>query len=361
MFWSVLRTMKEMRLDKVFAVMQKNNIDCVVIKDRDTIRYLTGFTGDAGLFFADKLRGILVTDGRFTEQATAQIKPFQVLEYKGNIWITLADLCKDAQRIGFDGDKFTFDEYNQFQKQVVNKELVSLSFNEIRIIKEKKELEYLSVAAKIADEGFLKLLPIIHQGMTEKDLAAQLEYNMKCLGSEKTSFETIVASGPRSALPHGQPTDRIIQTGDFVTFDFGAVYNGYHSDITRTVVIGKATDWHKEIYETVRQAQQLGVASVQIGMTGCELDAFVRQQIADKGFGENFVHGLGHGVGLKIHELPNINKVGKEPLEKGMVFSIEPGIYLPGSGGVRIEDTVVLTERGAVPLNSVDRQLIEIM
>lgn len=341
--------------------MQQMAVDCVVIKNRNTIRYLTGFTGDAGLFYLDRNQGILVTDGRFTEQATAQVKPFQVLEYKGSIWTELANLAKSSQRIGFDGDRFSYDEYKRFSECVPGKELVSVDLNGIRIVKEKQELENLVAAAKIGDEAFLKLLPEIHKGMTEKTLAAQLEYYMKCLGSEKTSFDTIVASGPRSALPHGMPTDRVLETGDFVTFDFGAMYNGYHSDMTRTVVVGKATDWHKEIYSAVEDAQRFGVQTAKVGMTGAELDALVRKEIANRGFEKYFIHGTGHGVGLEIHELPNINRIGNTKLEEGMVFSVEPGIYIPAKGGVRIEDTVILTRDGAQPLNGIGHQLIEVI
>lgn len=341
--------------------MQQQALDCVVIKNRNTIRYLTGFTGDAGMFYLDKNRGVLVVDGRFTEQATAQVKTFQVLEYKGSIWAQFAQLAKDCQRIGFDGDRFSYNEYRRFSECVPGKELISVDLNAIRIVKEKQELENLIAAAKIGDEAFLKLLPNIHKGMTEKELAAQLEYHMKSLGSDNTSFDTIVASGPRSALPHGMPSDRVLEPGDFVTFDFGAMYNGYHSDMTRTILVGMASDWHKEIYSAVEDAQRLGVKAAKVGMTGKELDALVRKEIADRGFGQYFVHGTGHGVGLEIHELPNINSAGDTPLEEGMVFSVEPGIYIPAKGGVRIEDTVVLTKDGAQPLNGIRRQLIEII
>ena len=350
-----------MRLTKVYDRMKEENLDALFIKNRNNIRYITGFTGDAGIFYLDKKQGVLVTDGRFTEQATQEIKPLKVLEYKGSIWEELADLAKDAKRVGFDGNRFNFEEYAKLCKLMPDKDLVSVDLDEIRIIKEKAELENLATAAKIADEAFTKLLPQIQKGMTEKELAARLEYYMKNLGSDKTSFDTIVASGPRSALPHAQPTDRVLEVGDFVTFDFGAMYKGYHSDMTRTVLIGMARDWHKEIYGIVEEAQRHGVAAAKVGMMGQELDALVRKEIADKGYDKFFIHGTGHGVGLEIHELPNINKLGTKPLETNMVFSVEPGIYIPGQGGVRIEDTVVLTEAGAHPLNSIGRQLIEII
>ena len=177
------------------------------------------------------------------------------------------------------------------------------------------------------------------------------------LGAEKLAFETIVASGERSALPHGIASDKEVEIGDFITFDFGAVYDGYHSDMTRTVVLGMANSWHKEIYTIVEEAQWRGLKNAKPGITGAELDAVVRDYITSRGYGENYVHGLGHGIGLEIHEMPNINKRGQNViLQPGMTFTVEPGIYIPGKGGVRIEDTVVLTDEGAKVLTGVKKQ-----
>ena len=198
--------------------------------------------------------------------------------------------------------------------------------------------------------------------MTENTLAGRLEYYMRSLGAEKLAFETIVASGERSALPHGIASDKEVEIGDFITFDFGAVYDGYHSDMTRTVVLGMANSWHKEIYTIVEEAQWRGLKNAKPGITGAELDAVVRDYITSRGYGENYVHGLGHGIGLEIHEMPNINKRGQNViLQPGMTFTVEPGIYIPGKGGVRIEDTVVLTDEGAKVLTGVKKQLMEIV
>ena len=350
-----------MRFEKFIEAMHKADADCLIIKNRYNIRYLTGFTGDAGVLYLDENGGTLVTDGRFIEQAQSQMQGFQVLEYNNKFYKTIASLCTRAQHIGIDGDRFTYDEYNELYKYLGKKKIISVDLNTLREIKERSELENLATAALIADRAFINFLPQIKAGRSEKHLAAILEYEMKLQGSEKTSFDTIVASGPRSSLPHAQPSERILQDGDFVTFDFGATYNGYHSDMTRTVVIGSATPWHKEIYKLVLEAQMLGVGAAKAGMSGQQLDAAVRKVIKDKGYGDYFIHGTGHGVGLEIHELPHINKLGTKALQKGMVFSIEPGIYIPSKGGVRIEDTVVLTEEGAKPLNGITKQLIEII
>lgn len=353
------------RINRVLEIMAREQVDCVIIKDVTTIRYLSGFSGDSSLLYLDQRQGILITDGRYTEQAKQEMKFMKVLEYRtdggNNIWKAAAELAKDAETVGFDGSWYSYEEYLQLEKVVAPRKVKSLDFSAIRMVKDKRELELLLKAAQIADEAFMQLLPEIKPGMSERELAARLEYYMRCLGSEKTSFDTIVASGERGALPHGMASDKLVQVGEFITFDFGAVYKGYHSDITRTVLLGMALPWHKEIYTVVEEAQLKGLKAARSGMTGQELDAIVRKSIEDCGYGQYFVHGLGHGVGLEIHELPNVNKRGNITLETGMIFTIEPGIYIPGKGGVRIEDTVILTEAGAKALNGVRKQLIEIV
>lgn len=355
------------RINRVLELMAKLRVDSVILKDVTTIRYLTGFTGDSSLLYLDCQQGVLITDGRYTEQAKNEMKLFKVLEYKpvdaSSIWAAAAALAQEAgaQVVGFDGSCYSYDDYVALQELLGETYLQSIDLSAIRMIKDKKELDLLLKAASIADEAFTQLLDEIKPGCTERDLAARLEYYMRALGSEKTSFDTIVASGVRSALPHGMASDKVIEVGDFVTFDFGAVYKGYHSDMTRTLVLGMATPWHKEIYTVVQEAQLKGLKAAQVGMTGKELDAIVRKVITDCGYGDYYVHGTGHGVGLEIHEMPNINKRGATVLQTGMIFTIEPGIYIPGKGGVRIEDTVVLTEEGARALNGVKKQLIEIV
>ncbi len=352
------------RINKVLKIMEKEQADCAVIRDVATIRYLTGFSGDSSLLYIDRSRGVLITDGRYTEQATAEVKMFRVLEYTGEIWPAAAGLIRGNGKIktvGFDGACFSYLDYRRLHALLGDGfELRSLDFSAIRMIKDQRELECLLRAAQIADAAFDRVLQDIHPGCSECELAGRLEYYMRSLGSEKTSFDTIVASGARSALPHGMASGKSVEVGDFIIFDFGAVYKGYHSDMTRTVVLGLASPWQREIYTLVEEAQRRGVKAARPGITGSELDAAVRECIAARGYGANFVHGLGHGVGLEIHELPSINKNGAVKLAAGMVFTVEPGIYIPGKGGVRIEDTVVLTEEGAKALNGVRKQLIEI-
>lgn len=356
------------RINRVLEHMAKLQVDSVIIKDVTTIRYLTGFTGDSSLLYLDRQQGVLITDGRYTEQARNEMKFFKVLEYTPtgahSIWAAAADLAKNAQAqvVGFDGAYYSYDDYTVLHELLGETYMQSIDFSDIRMIKDKKELDMLLKAASIADEAFIHLLEdIIKPGCTERSLAGRLEYYMRALGSEKTSFDTIVASGVRSALPHGMASDKVIEVGDFITFDFGAVYKGYHSDMTRTLVVGLANSWQQEIYTIVEEAQRKGLKAAEAGMTGRELDAIVRDSITACGYGDYYVHGTGHGVGLEIHEMPMINKRGATVLQTGMIFTIEPGIYIPGKGGVRIEDTVVLTEDGARALNGVKKQLIEIV
>lgn len=355
------------RINKVLEVMAKMRVDSVIIKDVTTIRYLTGFTGDSSLLYLDRQQGVLITDGRYTEQAKNEIKFFKVLEYTpkdaNSIWQAAAKLAHDAQAnvVGFDGEYYSYNDYVALRDLLDETPLESIDLSDIRMIKDKKELDLLLKAASIADEAFIKLLDDIEPGRTERGLAGRLEFYMKMLGSEKPSFDTIVASGIRSALPHGMASDKVLAEGDFVTFDFGAVYKGYHSDMTRTIVVGESDSWQQDVYDIVLQAQLKGLRAAKAGMTGRELDTIVRDYITECGYGEYYVHGTGHGVGLEIHEMPNINKRGTTVLQTGMIFTIEPGIYIPGKGGVRIEDTVVLTEEGARALNGVKKQLIEIV
>ena len=355
------------RINKVLEVMAKMRVDSVIIKDVTTIRYLTGFTGDSSLLYLDRQQGVLITDGRYTEQAKNEMKFFKVLEYApkdaNSIWEAAAKLAHeaDANVVGFDGAYYSYNDYVALQDLLGETPLESIDLSDIRMIKDKKELDMLLKAASIADEAFIKLLDDIEPGRTERGLAGRLEFYMKMLGSEKPSFDTIVASGVRSALPHGMASDKVLAAGDFVTFDFGAVYKGYHSDMTRTIVVGESDSWQQDVYDIVLQAQLKGLHAARVGMTGRELDAIVRDYITECGYGEYYVHGTGHGVGLEIHEMPNINKRGSTVLQTGMIFTIEPGIYIPGKGGVRIEDTVVLTEEGARALNGVKKQLIEIV
>ena len=348
------------RMDRLRQFLQDNGLSGVFIKGLSSIRYFTGFSGDDSLVFVDKEQAIIITDSRYTLQAASQASECLVIEHKDGLWEIAGKLNISGKRIGFDGDCFSYHDFDCLRNQMVDANLSSISLVDLRSIKDETEIELIKKAVDISDKAFEFMLNNLHPGMSETEAAALLEFEMRRLGSEGVSFATIVASGIRSALPHGIATSKILENGDFVTFDFGAIYAGYHSDITRTVVMGNASSWQQELYELVREAQLLGIKNARAGITGAELDAIVRSYIISHGYGQYFGHGLGHGVGLDIHELPVASKRGKEKLETNMVVTVEPGIYIPGKGGVRIEDVIVIAPDGCNILTNASKQLFEI-
>ena len=348
------------RLEKLRNYLRENGLSGIFVRGLSSIRYFTGFSGDDSLFYLDQEQAIIITDSRYTLQSAAEAPECLIIEQKDGLWEETGKINFQSKRLGFDGDYFTYREYQFLREQLNQIELFSVDLISLRTIKDEEELAFLRKAVEISDEAFASMLNKLHVGMREIEAAAILEYEMRRRGSEETAFTTIVASGKRSALPHGVATSKVIENGDFVTFDFGAVYSGYHSDITRTVVIGRAANWQKEIYDIVLDAQIIGIKNAKAGITGKELDTIVRDYISSCGYGQFFGHGLGHGVGLDIHELPTASKRGISPLETNMVVTVEPGIYMPGKGGVRIEDVIVIASDGCNVLTKASKQLFEI-
>lgn len=341
--------------------MQSENIDGMLITSASNLRYMTQFTGTAGMALVTSTDAIFITDFRYTEQAREQAKHYEVVEHKGNILDELAKQVERlrVERLGFEQEHVTFYTYEQYRKNLTS-ELVPTSnlIEKLRLVKDESEINRLKDAAKIADDAFEHILSVIKPGISERAVANELEFFMRNQGATSSSFDIIVASGTRSALPHGVASDKIIERGDFVTLDFGAYYKGYCSDITRTVAVGEPDDKLKEIYDIVLEAQKLGVAQIKPGMSGKEADAITRNYISDKGYGDYFGHSTGHGIGLDIHEGPTLSMKSTQLLEKGMVVTVEPGIYLTGIGGVRIEDDIVLTENGNERLTYSPKDLI---
>ena len=264
----------------------------------------------------------------------------------------------------------TVGEHAYLVKEISGVEFKSVEVDTLRQVKDAAEIAQICKACQIADDAFKKILPIIKPNVSELDIAAELEYFMRRLGSQKVAFTTIVASGWRSSLPHGEATDKKIQAGDFVTLDFGATFNGYRSDITRTICVGKASDAQRKMYNAVLDAQLYGLEVITAGKSGIDIDAVVRERLTASGFGKYntndgekdfFCHGLGHGVGLEIHEEPRLSKLSKcESLLPNMIVTDEPGVYLENFGGVRIEDTVLVTSGTAQPLTHSPKNLIEL-
>jgi Xaa-Pro aminopeptidase len=300
-----------------------------------------------------------MTDFRYIEQVKAESPDWELVRIE-NLNETLKTLIdeNDIGKIAFEADNVTVQRLEQW-KEKLEVEFIPVSgwVEELRSIKTEQEIENIRQAAKIGDQAFAELLPKIRSGVSEIEIALELEFLMRRAGASGMSFSPIIASGPQSALPHARPSERILMYGDFVVFDFGCIVNGYCSDMTRTIVIGEPEEQHLLIYDLVLKAQLESLAAVAPGRKGSEIDAIARDIITDAGYGEYFGHGLGHSLGLEIHESPRLSKADHTVLQPGMVVTVEPGVYLPGFGGVRIEDLVVVREDGHEVLTSTFKEL----
>lgn len=349
------------KLQKLQKRLEELGLDGMLITSNFNRRFMTGFTGTAGAVLITVDKALFITDFRYTEQAAKQCEGFEVVKQKGTIAAEVAELAKNlgVKKLGFEEDHVAFSMFKVFEKEV-QAELVPVSgeIEKLRLIKNGTEIKILKEAAKIADAAFTHILDFIRPGKTELQVSNELEFFMRSLGATSSSFDIIVASGYRSALPHGVASDKVIETGDFVTLDFGAYYEGYVSDITRTIAVGQPTDKLKEIYNIVLEAQLRGVNGIKPGLTGKQADALTRDYITEKGYGEYFGHSTGHGIGLEVHEGPGLSVKSDVVLEPGMVVTVEPGIYIPGLGGVRIEDDIIITEEHNERLTHSSKELI---
>lgn len=337
----------------------------MLVTDLINVRYLSGFTGSNGalLVFADDRGPLLATDGRYRTQAAEQAPDLEVaIERAVGRHLTGQAAAAGVRKLGFESHVVTVDGFDALTSALDNQEsggsteLVRAAgtVEQLREVKDAGELALLRLACEAADAALTDLVERggLRPGRTEREVSRDLEALMFDHGADAVSFETIVAAGPNSAIPHHRPTDAVLATGDFVKIDFGALVAGYHSDMTRTFVLGSAADWQLEIYQLVFQAQKAGREALRPGAELCDLDAAARRLIADAGYGENFGHGLGHGVGLQIHEAPGIGATSAGTLLAGSVVTVEPGVYLPGRGGVRIEDTLAVASEKPVTSHS---------
>ncbi|MGE5589689.1 MAG: M24 family metallopeptidase [Bacillota bacterium] len=350
------------RLHALRAKMSEQSLPALlVMKDANRV-YVSGFTGSSGILIVTAQAAVLITDGRYTEQATLQAPDFRVITHTESMVASVRQALGELgiDRAGFERDYWTVAQYETWGKALAPVELVGVEglVEGLRRVKDAEEIRRMRQAQAITDQAFRHILDFIQPGMKETDVALELEYTMKKLGAEDLSFETIAASGPRSALPHGRASDRVLQKGDFLTLDFGCMYQGYCSDMTRTVMIGEPSEKQREIYDIVLQAQKAGVEAVRPGVSGRDVDRACRDIIAAYGYGEAFSHSTGHGVGLMIHEGPAASVRSDDVLQPGMMVTIEPGIYIAGFGGVRIEDLVLVTETGHDVLGNSPKDLI---
>ena len=354
------------RLSRLRGFLRENKTDAVIVNKEVNLHYFSGFRGDDSLLLISAEDALLLTDSRYTEQAANEASLFTIVEQKDGLFARAAECVKAHgwKKLAFEGNAMLYDQFVKLRELLGSDAVLesSIDLGVLRTIKEAEEIACIKKAAEIGDKAFSDILVFLRPGVSERETAVRLETTMRSLGSERPAFTTIVASGVRGSFPHGVATEKLIVSGEFVTMDFGAVYCGYHSDMTRTVCVGRASDEQRALYRTVLDAQELGVSMVKPGASGKEVDAAVRKQIEDAGYGKNFGHGLGHSLGLEIHEEPRLSKSSTcEHLLPGMIVTVEPGVYLPGKGGLRIEDTVLVTETGGVPLTASSKRLIEIL
>jgi Xaa-Pro aminopeptidase len=353
------------RIKRLQKILKDENLDAFLITYLPHVRYLSGYTGSNGIMVITLNSSSFLTDFRYKEQSKKQVKGSKITVVERDLYSGLTDIPGlKAQRIklGYQAEFVSCKVYRQLKTFLPNCLLVPMEqcVEVLTVTKDRDEIEKIKKAAEITDLVFAEILDIIRPGTVELDLAAEIEYRMKGFGSSTPYYETIIASGKRAALPHGIASKKKIQKGDFVTMDFGAVWDGYTADLTRTVMVGKATQRQKAIYNTVFKAQHYAISRVKAGIKACDLDRVARDIIKKSGYSKYFGHGLGHGIGLLIHDNPAINPTSQLVLEPGMVITVEPGIYIPNWGGVRIEDDVLVTQRGNEVLTNSDRKLLEL-
>ena len=356
-----------MHRDRRENLLKESGADCVVLvniegSSRPSLIYYTGFTGTFATLVISKIGEWLITDSRYTEQAAKQTK-MSIVKYGAskNFYEFLRDFIKEKKcnLIGVEKERLSVKVFESIFNGFEIVEVDQIIRNQ-RMIKSKQEIEKIEKAIDIAQKAFLEMMNFIKSGRTEREVAAYLEYKMKSLGAEGPSFDTIIASGYRSAMPHGVASNKVIEEGDLIVVDFGCIYDGYVSDITRVVSVGEPTDEMRKVHSIVLNAQREAIENAKNGMRGDEIDNFARRYIERAGYGDKFGHGLGHGIGLEVHEAPRVSKLSKDIIKKGMVFTIEPGIYLEGKFGVRIEDDVVMEKDRVSVLTSLDRDIFVI-
>jgi Xaa-Pro aminopeptidase len=342
--------------------MRTQGLDAFLLTSHPNILWLTGFTGSSGLCVITPRRGIVVSDPRYAVQSRAEVHGFRRVISARGMFDAVSEhrLLAGCRRVGFESQHVTHAQYRTLRRifRSVSFRPTDNLVEDLEMVKDDGELALLREAVRISDDAFRHVLPVLRPGVRESDVAAEITYFQRRAGAERDAFETIVAGGERAALPHARASSRQLRAGDLVILDFGCTVGGYSSDLTRTVAVGRASRRSREIYGVVREAQEAAVAAARGEMPARDLDAVARTVIAAAGYGRYFVHSLGHGLGLHVHERPRVSALSTEFLRTGSVITIEPGIYIPGFGGVRIEDDVVLEKNGCRVLNTAPKELI---
>ncbi|MDO4744134.1 MAG: aminopeptidase P family protein [Clostridia bacterium] len=346
---------------KLSSLLEK--YDGILLTSPYNMRYFSGFSGGEGAVWISSQQKVILTDSRYTEQAQAETEGFSVRET--STWMAdLSEIAKteNAKSVLFEDEDMNTAAYLKLADKLGKDMLCAGSgeLNSLRMVKNEAELKIMARAEEICCRAFERILEFIKPGVSEKTIAAELEYYMKQEGGEGTAFDTIAISGARCSLPHGVPTDKKIEKGDFVTMDFGCVLSGYCSDMTRTIVVGRANSKQKEVYNAVRKAQQAGLDCIRAGIKGSEADKAARSVVENAGYGDCFRHSLGHGVGLLVHEMPNLSPKSDIVFQENMVVTCEPGIYIPDFGGVRIEDMICIKNDGNLNFTQATKELVEL-
>jgi Xaa-Pro aminopeptidase len=351
----------EARQGFVQKMMDSHHLGGILFSSLENIRYLCGFTGSDGALVLTRKECYFLTDSRYWTQSEIEVKGSQIVHYKKKLE-GVSSLLSDlgSRRVGFESASLPFSLYQSLSKKLPGEmELIPVEdeIKNLRAIKDDHELALTRKAIDIASKAFEHILGRLKEGVLEKDIALEMEFFMKKQGAEAMGFDIIIASGKRSALPHGKASSKRIEQGDLILIDFGSMYQGYHSDQTRTVICGSPSSDQKKVQQVVREAQEMAIEAVRPGIPIHEVDSAAREHIRESGYGEYFGHGTGHGIGLAVHEDPAVNGDNKGLVQEGMVFTIEPGIYIPDEGGVRIEDMVRVTAEGSEVLTYLPKEL----
>ncbi len=353
------------RLLRLQARLSVHKLNGFLITHLPNIFYLTGFTGTSAALLVLPHKSIFLTDGRYMEQAARQVRGLRICQSRKGLMIDALRILNRhrGRRWGFEARHLVFSSYEFLKKGLsANSKLVGCVdwVEELRAIKSKAEIEKIRTSLQVVTKSFEEVLPMVKPGVRERDLGAELEHRMKSCGAEKVSFDLIIASGPRSALPHGVASEKRVCRNEFLVFDLGAILGGYASDFTRTIYVGRPSTKARKVYNIVRESQERAISGVRAGIPASRIDRLARQFIHHSGFGRYFVHSTGHGIGVEVHEAPQVSAKSTAILQAGHVITVEPGIYLPGEGGVRIEDIVVVKAEGKENLTETTKELIVI-
>jgi Xaa-Pro aminopeptidase len=353
-----------LRRGRLVARLPERTIDALAVGDLANVRYLTGFTGSNGMVVVGQVGSVFLTDGRYEEQSRHEVPDLERLASRNGFVAPLRDACRSLgiARLGFEAKHLSVARWRELESGLEGIELIPTEgeVEQLRWTKDAEELRMLEQAQEATDQAFDAILDTLALGMTERQVSLELDSEMRRAGADAPAFDSIVAFGENAAEPHHEPGHRVLEEGDVVKLDFGALWDGYHADMTRTIAFGSPPPELRKVHDVVREAQQAAIDAVREGVVAAEIDRAARALIERAGYGDAFSHGLGHGVGLQIHEGPWFHPSSGDVLPAGTVMTVEPGVYLPGVGGVRVEDIVEVTAGGCRVIPTATRELVEL-